>query len=102
VHPTFKVAKNYQKSHCYKFNYSVGNTNDYVTWKAHESNKIEGLDTSCMLGAERTFIRRKKGTVCLNGDRLVPTQTFKVCQCQNDDFLWYVSDALFLLFFAEY
>ena len=66
----------------------LGNQYDYVTWKAHESNEVKNLDNNCMLGAERTFIRRKKGTVCLNGNTLVASEHFKVCTCQTEDFLW--------------
>lgn len=66
-----------------------GRNSDYQTWHAHESNSALSLRDNCMLGAKRSFLRRKKGSVCLNGNQLVSVQTSEKCQCQAKyDFLW--------------
>ncbi|XP_076824806.1 sortilin-like isoform X1 [Clavelina lepadiformis] len=61
---------------------------DYVVWTAHASNKIGSIpDVDCQLGKVTTHTRRKKGTVCRNGDQLDPTATTKACACTTTDFL---------------
>jgi len=55
---------------------------------AHEKNSDSGSETGCVMGAKTNFMRRKKGSVCVNGNQLESTRSSDSCTCQKDDFLW--------------
>lgn len=66
----------------------AGKKQDYVQWKAHESNTLYSDEDKCLLGADAIFTRKKKGTRCQNGKNFVPEVTIKRCQCTKTDFMW--------------
>lgn len=71
------------------FNYTVY-IQEKVHIESHYLDPIQRSDTDCILGSSIVIERRKIDACCLNGQEYIRETTYLICECNEEDFEWYV------------